>query len=135
MKRVEGVHAFGKNYLKSRNSGDDNANHEGKKVVNHLLHMSKKKRNLRRKTELLLSRHPEKQFVKEKSDLQIRCAKILASGSRRDKQAIARLRRFRIQQSVKGLKFQLAFNICCVCATYIYFAYRLHNLPRLTCHF
>ena len=102
MKRVEGVRAFGKNYLKSRNSGDDNANHEGTKVVNHLLHMSKKKRNLRRKTELLLSRHPEKQFVKEKSDLQLRCAKILASGSRRDKQAIARLRRFRIQQSVKG---------------------------------
>ena len=102
MKRVEGVHAFGKNYLKSRSGGDDNANHEGKKVVNHLLHMSRKKRNLRHKTELLLSRHPEKQFVKEKSDLQLRCAKILASGSRRDKQAIARLRRFRIQQSVKG---------------------------------
>ena len=102
MKRVEGVRAFGKNYLKSRNSGDDRANNGGKTVMNHLLHMSKKKRNLRRKTEFLLSRHPEKQFVKEKSDLQIKCAKILASGSRRDKQAIARLRRFRIQQSVKG---------------------------------
>ena len=99
MKRV--VRAFGKNYLKSRNSGDDRAT-MGKTVMNHLLHMSKKKRNLRRKTEFLLSRHPEKQFVKEKSDLQIKCAKILASGSRRDKQAIARLRRFRIQQSVKG---------------------------------
>ena len=43
MKRVEGVHAFGKNYLKSRSGGDDSANHEGKKVVNHLLHMSRKK--------------------------------------------------------------------------------------------
>ena len=102
MKRVEGVHAFGKNYIKSNSDGGEGTNQKGKNVVNHLLHMSRKKRNLRRRTEFLLSRHPEKQFVKEKTDLQVKCAKILASGSRRDKQAIAKLRRFRIQQSVKG---------------------------------
>jgi len=39
---------------------------------------------------------------KEESDLQIKSAKILACGSRRDKKAILKLRRFRIQQSVKG---------------------------------
>lgn len=107
MKKIEGVKAFGKSYLTSSKRGEDEEK-EGKSnalentVVNDLLHVSRKKKNLRRRTEYLLSRHPEKQFIKEKSDLQIKSAKILASGSRRDKKAILKLRRFRIQQSVKG---------------------------------
>eukprot|EP00943_MAST-04B_sp_MAST-4B-sp1_P002073 g2073.t1 len=106
MRKIEGVQAFGKSYLTSlkekEREEEIKAKALEKSIVNDLLHVSRKKKNLRRRTEYLLSQHPEKQFIKEKSDLQIKSAKILASGSRRDKKAILKLRRFRIQQSVKG---------------------------------
>ena len=106
MKNIEGVRAFGKSYLTSlkekEREEETRAKALEKNIVNDLLHVSRKKKNLRHRTEYLLSQHPEKQFIKEKSDLQIKSAKFLASGSRRDKKAIVKLRRFRIQQSVKG---------------------------------
>eukprot|EP00943_MAST-04B_sp_MAST-4B-sp1_P002971 g2971.t1 len=106
MRKIEGVQAFGKSYLTSlkekEREEEIKAKALEKSIVNDLLHVSRKKKNLRRRTEYLLSQHPEKQFIKEKSDLQIKSAKILACGSRRDKKAILKLRRFRIQQSVKG---------------------------------
>ena len=106
MRKIEGVQAFGKSYLTSLKDKEREEKIKAealeKSIVNDLLHVSRKKKNLRRRTEYLLSQHPEKQFIKEKSDSQIKSAKILASGSRRDKKAILKLRRFRIQQSVKG---------------------------------
>ena len=105
MKKVEGVHAFGKEYItsvKEKRKAEIEAKAAEKNVLNDLLHVSRKNKNLRRRTEYLLSQHPEKQFIKEKNDLAMKSAKILASGSRRDKRAILKLRRFRIQQSVKG---------------------------------
>lgn len=106
MRKIEGVQAFGKSYLTSLKDKEREEKIKAealeKSIVNDLLHVSRKKKNLRRRTEYLLSQHPEKQFIQEKSDLQIKSAKILACGSRRDKKAILKLRRFRIQQSVKG---------------------------------